>query len=102
MTLHVTLSLDLSNIENQRYYFNAYMGTNGWEKLNEVDTVWHKTYNYAQSRDSEVAADIKSILKVAAQKFEPDSIEYIAQIGNEYPIKAAWVNSRTGLDFHSR
>ncbi|CRM05961.1 hypothetical protein [Pseudomonas sp. 24 E 1] len=102
MTLHVMLSLDLSDIDNQRYYFNGYLAENSWEKLNEVDTVWHRTYNYVQNQDNVVADELKKLLKKAAEKFEPSSIEYVAQIGNAAPIKAVWVKTTAGYQHRTR
>jgi len=102
MTLHVMLSLDLSDIDNQRYHFNAYLVEKEWEKLNEVDTVWHRTYSYSQSLDYVAADDVKATLEKAAIKFKPSSIEYVAQVGNAKPIKGAWVKTATGYQHRSR
>ncbi len=58
MALHVMLSLDLSKVSDKRYHFNQRMEEAGWEKLDYVDTVWVKKYNYSQLNAPLVADEL--------------------------------------------
>lgn len=96
MTLHVTLSLDYSEVYENRDEFYKFLQDDGWEKLKHVDTVWKKVFNYLSSDQEAVDRELYRLLKGAAHEFKPFSIEYIAQIGNHEPIERRLIQDSIG------
>ncbi len=85
--LHVLLSLDFVNAEDQRADFYKYLEGKYWKKQAGVDTVWTITYPLKdQSGFSDVASNISEILLAGAEGYKPDEMTYVAQIGNAEAI----------------
>ncbi len=88
--IRVLLSLDLIKSEDQRDDFYALLKKEGWNKTNDVDTVW--TLKFLK-RDPEKDADYKAIrnrianvLIKAATELNLKKIYYVAQLGNHAVI----------------
>jgi hypothetical protein len=95
--LHVMLSLDLSQAEAERYDFYKHLQELGWEKFGDVDTVWRREFPSRPTDETTAmgtAGEISEELAAAAEKFRPEQISYVAQIGN-HPAYARVVKKMT-------
>jgi hypothetical protein len=91
--IYCLLSLDLSNADaQQRRDFNKDLVENlEWKKLNGVDTVWARTFNFpaaTQMAISSVAGTIDSQLIGAVREQSISSLKYVVQIANTEVVAA--------------
>ncbi|WP_122677763.1 hypothetical protein [Pseudomonas viridiflava] len=88
--IKVMLSLDLTNENGNRADLYKYLELAGWEKVQNVDTVWLKDFsNYTSTTEynlSQIKNEIATPLVNAYKELKLDRIYYVAQIGNTTAI----------------
>lgn len=88
--IHVMLSLDLANAEQQRDAFNKALADEGFIKLTGVNTVWTYTFpNEPEQRLIDQAARvIRDYLRDLVEELGIEKVSYVAEIGNSSPVGA--------------
>lgn len=87
--IHIFLSLDLRNANEQRDAFYNKLGAVNFIKVDGVDTVWILPMNITptQERIDEVAGYIHTVLKDTVKKLDIERISYVLQMGNTPPTR---------------
>lgn len=88
--IKVLLSLDLEKSEPKRDDFYAILGSKGWRKTNDVDTVWTISFTKLDPDNENDYKTIKnrlaSVFIEAAKELKLKRIHYVAQLGNREVI----------------
>ena len=91
--IRVLLSLDLEKTGETRDDFYQILATKGWEKTNDVDTVWTIKFTRLDPDNEDHYKTIKNKLAAifieAATKLKLKRIHYVAQLGNAEVIARA-------------
>ncbi|MBK5003481.1 hypothetical protein [Pseudomonas sp. S32] len=102
MALYAMLSLDYAEKEPNRDDFYEYLKSNGWVKLNDVDTVWCKSHGYLSTDAERVEREIRAMMRAAVAEYKPYRIDFVAQIGNNLPFEAQFVKKGIEYEYTSK